>query len=528
MIKEVHNFKDIREQILRGVSTLADPIVGTMGPKGRNVLFENANGSVVSSNDGVTIAKNITVEDPIENAIIEVVKGASLRTNNDAGDGTSTTVLLSSVLIKEGFKLIDSGWNPMDLKKQLELFKDRIIAEIKKGAIKVKNDKELYNIALISSNNDHKIAKEVLQVVKTAGLEGMVFLEPNKKNETEIIEEIGFNIESGMLGPELRTSNQMNATYLNAPMFITDKRIYYSEEAETILNTVLQAGYDQVVVVARDFIGQSINTFIANHTEGVCKVLLVKDPKCTEKDNESMQDLATYVDGNVISEKTGSIVDNITIDDFVLVEKVYSDPTKTLVVSSKKTKRLKDRVKMIKGELEKNKDDKVLKSRLASLTRGMVTIKIGGATNIEINENIYRFEDAISATRAAMKDGYLVGGGISIKNAFHKLEATEIDAELLPLFRKYSEANIRQIAENCGEHAETIMRDINKKGGSFGYNAMTGAVEDLSKAGVTDPYLVTEMSITNSVSVASQILSSNHLIINKIEKQENGKSKTSN
>lgn len=519
MNKQVYRYKDIKDKILKGLDLIADPIRQTISPKGRNVIFESDRGDFVSTNDGATLAKNISVSDPIENAIISIVKSASLKSNTEAGDGTSTSIVLSQILIREGLKLIDNGMNPMDVKKELERIGEEVVKKIKERAIKVKNDKEIEQVAMISSNSDSKIAKDVVRVVKIVGEDGMVFLEKNNKVETEIEEDNGFVISEPLFSPELRNNPRgFTANYKDVPVLITDKRLYYPEEAETIIKTVLMNGHKAVVVVARDFIGQAPNVFIANHTQGNCSVLLIKDSRVTEKDNQPLDDLAVYLGGKVISEKAGSLVNNLTIDDFVFCDKAFADGVKSILTSKNKTnKKLATRVKALKKELAKDKDDESLKKRIASLTNGMVTVRVGGNTAIEVQERAYRYEDAIHAARAAIKDGYLVGGGVTMMSLYSSIDTP---SEMIPLLKKLCEANVRQIAENCGEHPDSIVENtkianIGKKTWTFGYNALTGQVEDLLKAGVIDPAKVTEMAIRNSISVASQIISSDFLILHE-------------
>lgn len=517
MNKQVYRYKENKEKILQAINMIADPIRETMSPKGRNVIFETEDGEYTSTNDGVTIAKAIEVADPVQNAIIQIIKGASLK-SDIVGDGTSTAVLLSKIATEEGFKLKENGLNEMDIKKEFEKFGEDLIGILKKKAIKIKNDNDLRNVAFISSNNDPVIADDVLKIFKIIGEDGLGFYEPNNKPETEIVEEKGFKIEQGMFSPELRTANNFSAIYKNTPVLITDKRLYYPEEAETILNTVLDAGYKSVVVVARDFLGQSVNTFIANHTQGVIKVLLIKDPRVTEKDNATLHDLATFLGGKVISEKTGSLVDKLKIDDFVIAKRVYSDMYQSLIGSQEEnSKKLKSRVKELKAQLVKSPEDSDLKKRIASLTNGSVIIKIGGSTAIEMKERRYRYEDAIAATRTAMKGGYLVGGGVSVLKAF---DSKRYPDEYRSAFRKFCEANVRQIAENCGKHPAYIIDNTLNLGPNFGYNALTDKFSDLLKDGVVDPYLVTEMAIRNSISVAGQIISGNFIITNDRSEHE--------
>lgn len=530
MNKQVVEYRNVREKVHRGVDTLANPVRGTISPKGRNVIFQNEQGEYVPTNDGATIAKSIWVEDPVENAIISIMKSGSLKTNSEAGDGTSTSILLEQVLIKEGFKLIDGGWNPMDVKRAYDEMSETILGKLKKRAVPVKTDDEIRSIARISANGDEQIAENVLKVVKVVGEDGMVFLDHNNKPETELEEENGFKIDAGLFAPELRNNPRtLSAAYTNVPVLITDKRLYYPEEAETILKTVLLAGHKSVVIVARDFTGQCINTFIANHAQGVCNVLMVKEPRVSDKDTDALADLAVYLGGKVVSEKTGSLVDNISIDDFVICEKAFADGLKTLIVSKKKkNKELTTRVAALKKELAKNKNDESLKKRIASLTNGIMTIKVGGNTPGEIVERSYRYEDAVHATRAAVKDGYLYGGGLTLLNIYEELRFPSSDLETV--FRKFCEANVRQIAENCGEHPDSIVnfvRAANQQHGNktwkHGYNAMTGDIEDLSVSGVLDPYKVTEMAVRNSISVAGQIISSDYFVLEDMKDDKKDK-----
>ncbi|HRF70984.1 MAG TPA: chaperonin GroEL [Candidatus Pelethenecus sp.] len=509
---QVNRYENIRNKIEEGLNIIADPVRGTMSPLGRNVMFRDSNGRVYSSNDGATIAKNIRPKDPIHSAVVEVVKGGSLKTNIEVGDGTSTTILLSQILTKEGFRLIDAGWNPMQLKREFVKIGAELSENIKKQVKLVKNDKDLYQIAYISANNDEKIAKDVTRIIKVAGVDGMIFLENGSSVETEIIEDTGFIIPQGLLTQELKTDPQrFVANYVNVPVLITDKRLYYKAEAESIMSSAILAGYKGLVVIARDFLGEALSSFMANHLQGRISLLLIKDPKATDTDRESLHDIADYLGGRVIMDKAGDLVGNITPEDFVIANKVFADPSKTIVVTAQpKNKKLKNRISAIRQEIKKDKENTDLKKRLASLTNGMVTVKVGGNTQIETAENVYRYEDSIQATRTAMKDGYLVGGGLALWNAF---QGIKINPELEPAFRKFCEGNIRQIAINCGKHPESILEQIKEKKGKVGYNAMTDKIEDLLKAGVIDPYKVTENAVNNSISITNQIISSDFLIV---------------
>jgi chaperonin GroEL len=512
MNKKVYKFEDIQDKIIKAVDTIADPVIQTLSPKGSNVLYEDAKGNQYVTNDGVTIAKNINVKDPVENAIIEVIKQPALQTNSIAGDGTTTTILLSKVLIKEGLKAIAEGMNRMVLKQYLEEMSDKIKANLKKLSVKIHDKKDIFRIAKISANNDEVIAKDVQRIIEVAGEEGMVFLEPHHKVDTELIEDTGFTVDCP-LNEGLTLGRSFTANYQNIPVLITDKRLYYKEEAETILKVALEAGWKSVAIVARDFIGKTENFFIANHRQGVINVLLVKDPQATEKDTTSLNDLAAYLGGEVVTEKTGSLVNRVKPTQFVFAKKIVSNPMKTVIVTdSPGNKKLKELVATLKDEVEKVKENKKIKSRLANLTNGTVTVKVGGRTPLEVQERLFRYEDAVNAARAAVKDGYLVGGGLALYKSFKPEEHKNIPG----IAKRFCEASIRQIAKNCGKHEEAVLENV-VADKNIGYNAKTNQFEDLLTGGVIDPYKVTEMAIDNSVSIATHLLSSGYLIVNDIE-----------
>lgn len=524
MSKIVYERKDVRDKILSGLEFISKPVISTLSPKGHNIVIETDKGGHIMTNDGVTIAKNISSKDPIENTIVEIVKEASLRTNGEAGDGTTTTVLLSDVLIKEALKLLDEGYSWIEIRNTLNKFGNDIIKIIEKDKIIVKNDKGLKEIAITSSNSDPDVAKYVLEAITVAREEGMIFLEGNPKpGITEVVKDIGFMIKSGVMYQELMQNGKNGVIYKDAPVLITDKKLYYAEEAETILRTAVKAGHKNVVVVAREFMGEAVNTFIANHTRGVINVMLVRDPNITDKDNPTLYDLGVYLRAKVFTDKNGSIVNKLTDKDFTIVSQVYSDPLKTLFTPKVAgSKELKDRIASIKEELEKDKDNQTLKSRLASLTTGVVTIKIGGQTETEVREKVYRYEDAVNACRAAMRYGYLVGGGTSLLRAYRGLQGYP-DA-YNGMFKRYCEAVLKQIAINCDKHPETVINTVLSKTGKYGYNALSDTYEDLLKAGVVDPFQVIKMAILNSISVTNIIISVNHYIINDIEDGEETKS----
>ena len=523
MNKTIHKYQDIKDKISQGLDTIANPVRQTLSPRGGNVLFENSNGDFVLTNDGITIAKEISVEDRLVNSVIEIVKGASLKTNAEAGDGTTSTIILTQTLAKEALKLIDEGIGWIDIRDNLNKLSESLLKRISESKIDVKTDKDLWNVAMISANNDTDVAKNVLDVIKTAGEDGMVFIESNNKVETEINKDLGFMVKSGILFQELLLESRPVIKLKDVPTLLTDKRIYYPDEAESILRIAIESGWSNVAIVARDFIGEAVPVFIANHKKNI-NVVLIKDPKCTENDNTSLDDLAFYLGGKVITEKTGNLVKSIKAQDFVVVNSIYQDPQKTLITpKSSNSKSLKERIKYLKDELSKDKESRTIKERLSSLTNGVVTVKVGGRTNIELREKIFRYEDAINATRSAKKYGYLVGGGIGLLNAYNE---KDYDNLMRPVARKFTEAIIRQVATNCGKHEDTVLENIQKsKIKSFGYNALTDKYEDLLFSGVVDAYMSTKMAIENSVSAVNTLISIKYYLINQIKDDKDKKSR---
>lgn len=445
---------------------------------------------------------------------------------------TSTTILYSSILTKEGLKLVEEGENQMVVRDQYIKYGEKLKEKLKKRVKKIKNDEDLFFISKISANNDEDIARDVVRVVKAAGEDGMVFIEDNFSPNTEIVEDAGFVIDSGYFTSELITNkNRFTATYKDVPVLVTDKRLYYAEEAETILKTCLENGYRDVVIVAKDFIGEALPYFVANHQQGNMGILLVKQPK--DDDGSILDDLAVYLGGKVVTEKTGSIVDNLSITDFCISPKVFADGVKTIIGRDKNeaNANLTHRITALKKEIKKmgdknSSEKKALEKRLASLTNGMVTIKVGGRTPLEVREKIFRFEDAVNAARAAKKDGYLIGGGLSVYKAFRDCKFT---GPVGKIFQKMCEANIRQIAENSGLYPDNVIETINlAENDNIGYNALTGQYEDLLEAGVVDPYKVTEMAIDNAISIANIIITSRYLIVNDKENYGDSKNKKDN
>lgn len=527
MNKVIKEYTKVEQDILDAVSMIADPVVQTLSPKGGNVMYTEGGQSVVS-NDGISIARSISVEDNFKNSIINLIRESSIRTNQEAGDGTTTSILLTSTLIREGLKLRRDGHNPMEIVKTFRSVVNKITERLSKQAKVAETDDDIFNVARISANNDDAIASVVLRTVKTSGLDGMVFIEPHNEPTDELVEDIGFVIKSGMLRPELRNGVGFSAHYNDVPVFVTDKRLYYKEEAETIIRTIYQAGKKEVVVVARDFVGQALDYFVTNHTKGSFKILLIKEPTATENDYESLADLAAYLNCDVITEKQGDIVNKITMKNFGTANRVFADAQKTIIFKDNNGTNtvLNERLEALREEQKKDKNNESVKSRIASLTSGIVTIKVGASTETELKEKIFRYEDSVNAARAAMRHGFLPGGGVALLNAYDESDYPE---GYKIVFKRYCEASIRQIAKNSGRDPDTVVKavkelqeDLDTK--DIGYDAYSDEYLEMSNLGVIDPFQVVKLAVENSISAASNILSVNYYVINE-QPKENGRDK---
>ena len=510
MNKNIHREVDIRDKVAAAVDKVALPVIETIGPLGKNVLYESDKGTFALTNDGITIARQINLKDPIENAIAEIIKDGATRTNQMAGDGTSTTILFSRELITKSRDLSTQGMSYRAISELYDKVINKLLKRIEKQKRVVKDKHTKLEIATISANNDKQVAAKVVEAVDTAGLEGQIFLEFSQNEKTIIDKETGFRITPGMIFQNLYSDvSRPMVAYQDIPVIILDKKLYYAEETEHILRVAQDVGFKAILIVAKDFAGDAPNTIIANHVRGSIRVATAK-----LDDDIGLEDLAIYLGGTVLSEAAGRRVDSITKDDFIKATRITADPQKILLSNVKDTPELKKRIQGIQDELEKDKDNTKLKSRLSSMTNGIVTLRIGAATQQEAREKLFRFEDSINATRAAIRDGYLVGGGLSIYNAFVKDDydnEDEVDVAL-----KLAQASMIRISRNA-----QMKLDWKKVGKHIGLNALTGQYEDLLKAGVVEPYKVAEMALKNAASVASMINSIGTYILNDYDSDSN-------
>lgn len=494
------------ELIKRAVDRIAEPVIQTLTPLGNNVMFEKDFHSIIT-NDGATIAKLIDSEDPTEDAIIQMVKYGSLATNSAAGDGTSTTILLTKKLVYMGIDLILSGLKPMRLKEMYTEMRKSIV-EMAEGFKTDVTPDNWYDIALISASGDTSVAENVVSVIETAGQDGMIFINESKNSSTKITNDTGYNLEEPMFDPVLGNLSIGRADYKKPYVFITDKKMYHVEECKEILESAYKAHAESIVIVARDFLGESAGYFIANHLDDKVplNVLIIKYPT-PDNDTTPIHDLATYLGAKLVSEKGGSLKGKLTSDHFRLVERVYSAGPKTIFVTEDPANpELSFLIEDVRNKKEENPEDNATAKRLACLTAGTVNIEVGAPTGPELRELIYRYEDAINATRAAMRSGFVTGGGLALYNSTRDFDDVR---------KEFGTASVKQIATNCG-----IDFDESKYGGDMGYNAKTGEYSNLRKDGIIEPFDVFKYSVTNAFSIAIAILTSGYFIVNKIEKDD--------
>lgn len=507
------------DKIRKAVNRIAEPVIQTLTPLGNNVMFEQDLFTKIT-NDGVTIAKMIDSEDEVEDAVIQMVKYGSLSTNQMAGDGTSTTILLTKRLVDMGLECIEHGEKPMILRKELKELRDKIIENA--AALKTEvTPAEYEKIATISSSGDRELAKNVVEVIETAGLDGMIFLQESKNGETKITKDTGYNIEERMFNPVLGNVRPGEADYIQPHVFVTDKKLYHVEEAKEILERGYEYGARDIIIIAQDFLGESANFLIAQHMDKdvPLNVFLLKYP-LKDGDTTPLYDLATYLGGSVVEDKLGNFKGKLRPEDFIPAERVYSAGPKTIIVTKNPdSEKLAALIEDVRNKRDEDREDESVQKRLAALTTGTVNLEVGAATGPELRELIYRYQDAIEAVRSAMRSGYVTGGGMTLYNA------TRGTGEF---GEEFGLTSIRQIAINCGEFDPKKKRnfleylfdvdaefDHSAYEGNYGYNAETSFFSDLLEDGIIEPFDVFKYSVSNAFSIATAILTSGYIIANK-------------
>ncbi|MBI5566827.1 MAG: chaperonin GroEL [Chloroflexi bacterium] len=531
MAKQLIFANDAQYALKRGVDALASAVATTLGPKGRNVALDKKFGAPTVTHDGVTVAKEIELKDPYENMGAQLLKEAATKTNDVAGDGTTTATVLAQAIVHEGLKNVTAGANPMQIKRGLELATDKVVAAIKAMSTPVLDKHEIANVASISAA-DQEIGDLIAEVMDKVGKDGVVTVEESKGREfeTEYVE--GMQFDRGYISPYFVTNPEaMEAVIENAYVLIHDKKISAATDIVPLMEKLLQKGRRDLVVIAEDVDGEALATMVLNKLRGMFNILAVKAPGFGDRRKAMLQDIAVLTGGTVITEELGRKLESTTLDDLGQAAKVVADKDNTTVVEGKgDLKQIKGRIEQIKAEIENTTSDydkEKLQERLAKLSGGVAIIRVGAATETELKEKKHRVEDALSATRAAVEEGIVPGGGVALVNAIASLadlKSEEADIQTgITIMRRALEEPMRRIAANAGQDGaviiDTVRRMAKEKGDkNIGYNVLSGEFEDMVVSGIIDPAKVTRSAVENAASIAAMILTTDALITDIPEK----------
>ena len=521
--------EEARRKLKNGMNVVANAVSATLGPKGRNVAVDRKFGSPTITHDGVSVAKEIELEDPFENMGAQLLKEAAQKTNDIAGDGTTTSTVLAHAIVNEVLKALEAGYNPMLLKRGIELATETIVAELKKNSVKIDTKEEIASVAT-NSAADEEVGQLIADVMDKVGKDGVITVEESKtmQFETEFVE--GMQFDRGYLSPYFITNaDQMEAQISDAYVLIYDKKISAAQDIVPLLEKLVQLGKRELVIIAEDVDGEALATLILNKIRGMLNVLAVKAPGFGDRRKAMLQDIASLTGGQVVSEEMGRKLESVAVSDLGRAEKVISDKENTTIIGGKGKKAdIEGRIREIRIEIDKSTSDydrEKLQERLAKLSGGVAIIRVGAATETEMKEKKHRVEDALSAARAAVEEGIVPGGEISLINASIKLdklakaqaeEAEEVKVGI-NIVKKALEAPIRKLASNAGQDGsviiDTVRRTaIEKKNPNIGYNVLTDEYTDMIKAGVIDPVKVVRGALENAASIAAMILTTDVLI----------------
>ena len=516
-----------RERLKKGVDKLANAVKVTLGPKGRNVVLDKKWGSPTVTKDGVTVAKEIELEDPFENMGAQMVKEVASKTSDVAGDGTTTATVLAQAIIREGLKNVTAGSNPMALKRGIEKATQVVVEEIKKQSKPLPGKKEIAQVGTISANNDKTIGELIADAMDKVGKDGVITVEEAKTTDTtlEVVE--GMQFDRGYLSPYFITNPDNMECILEDPLvLIHDKKITVMKDLLPLLEKIAQVG-KPFLIIAEDIEGEALATLVVNKLRGTLKVCAVKAPGFGDRRKAMLEDIAVLTSGKVISEELGFRLENTVIGDLGKAKRINVDKENTTIVEGAgKTEDIKGRVNQIKREIEESTSDydkEKLQERLAKLAGGVAVINVGAATETEMKERKARVEDALHATRAAVEEGIIPGGGVVLLRAIPVLEKLKLDGDEAVgamIVRKALEEPIRLIAENAGVEGSIVVNKVKEGNGAFGFNAETEKYEDLMKAGVIDPTKVTRIALENAASIASLMITTEVLVTEKPEEKK--------
>ena len=525
--KEIKYGMSAREKMMLGVDTLADAVKVTLGPKGRNVLIEKSWGSPKTTKDGVTVAKEIELEDKFENMGAKMVKEVASKTSDVAGDGTTTATILAQSVYREGSKLVAAGANPMALKRGLEKAVEVVVDELKRISKPTKEKKEIAQVGTVSANNDHTIGDIIAEAMEKVGKEGVITVEEAKGMETtlEIVE--GMQFDRGYLSPYFVTDPEKMEAHLEDPyILLNEKKISVMKDLIPILEQIAKMG-KPLLIIAEEVEGEALATLVVNKLRGTLKVAAAKAPGFGDRRKAMLEDVAILTGGQVISEDLGLKLENVTLNDLGTAKRILLDKDNTTIVDGGGSRKaLEGRVKQIRAQIDETTSDydrEKLQERLAKLIGGVAVINVGAATEAEMKEKKDRVEDALNATRAAVEEGIVPGGGVAFLRVLKALDKLDLSGEEkmgLNIIRRALEEPMRQIANNAGFEGSVVVQKVMEGKGNFGFNAETGKYEDLMDAGIIDPTKVARFALQNAASVAGLLLTTEAMVAEKPEKKK--------
>lgn len=529
MSKQLFFELDARNKMKRGVDVLANAVKVTLGPQGRNVVLEKTFGSPVITKDGVSVAKEIELEDPIENMGAQMVKQVASKTADVAGDGTTTATVLAQVLVQEGLKNVAAGANPMDLKRGIDKAVQAIVTNLKQQSQTVESDRQkIEQVATISANNDETVGKLIAEAFSKVGTEGVITVEEAKGTDTTVEVVEGMQFDRGYISPYFVTNTEkMQAELENPYILIYDKKLSAMKDLISILEKTAQTGRP-LLIIAEDLEGEALATLVVNKIRGTLKIAAVKAPGFGDRRKEILQDIAVLTKGTVISEEQGYNLENADLAYLGSAESVTIDKDNTTIVGGHGDKEaLNVRVKQIKAQLENTSSDydrEKLQERLAKLSGGVAVLYVGAATEVEMKEKKDRVDDALHATRAAVQEGIVPGGGVAYIRALDALSGlkglNEDESTGIAIVKRAVEEPLRQIVYNCGMEGSVVVQQVREGKNDYGFNARTEQYENLFEAGVIDPTKVTRIAIENAASIAGMLLTTECVVADKPKKEQ--------
>ncbi|MBM4333333.1 MAG: chaperonin GroEL [Deltaproteobacteria bacterium] len=525
--KEIRYDQKARESILKGVNTLADAVKVTLGPKGRNVILEKSFGSPTVTKDGVTVAKEIELEDRFENMGAQMVKEVASKTSDVAGDGTTTATVLAQALYREGSKLVAAGHNPMELKRGIEKGVETVVDELKKLSKPTKEQKEISQVGKISANNDETIGNIIAEAMAKVGKEGVITVEEAKSMETTLDIVEGMQFDRGYISPYFVTNpEKMEAVLEDALILINEKKISNMKDLLPVLEQIAKMG-KPLLIIAEEVEGEALATLVVNKLRGTLKCAAVKAPGFGDRRKAMLEDIATLTGGQMISEEMGVKLESISLKDLGKAKRITIDKDNTTIVEGAgDSKAIEGRVKQIRAQIEETTSDydrEKLQERLAKLVGGVAVINVGAATETEMKEKKARVEDALNATRAAVEEGIVAGGGVAYLRTLPVLEKMKLPEEQqfgLNILKKSLEEPIRWIAQNAGHDGSIVIEKVKNEKGNMGFDAQEEEYTDMVKAGIIDPTKVVRTALQNAASVASLLLTTEAMVAERPKEKE--------